>query len=121
MIIELFLVGGDRRGFDARLITLEKDVILNKKVQIAQLPNENEKCAEYGKNMVISGWGLTWPKRINATNSRLPTVPMYLKQQCLNISFCPLLIESFNEICVGDLVDPRNSACQGDSGGKIRF
>ena len=121
MIIKFFLDSKKLGGVDARVITLEKEVILNEKVQIAQLPNENEKCAEYGKNMVISGWGLTWAKRINETNSRLPTVPMYLKQQCLNISFCPLLIESFNEICVGDLVDPRNSACQGDSGGKIRF
>ena len=119
MIIELFLVVGDRRGFDVRLITLEKDVILNKKVQIAQLPNENEKCAEYGKNMVISGWGKTWSKGENYTDGYFPDVPMYLEHQCLNVSRCPVLSESDYEICVGDLKDAHNSVCIGDSGGKI--
>ena len=121
MIIKLFLDWTG--GYDAKVITLGTNVLLNEKVQIAQLPNENEECAEYGKHMVISGWGKTWSKGENNTVVRSPDVPMYLEQQCLNVSRCPVLADSpyypIHEICVGDLEDARNSACYGDSGGKI--
>ena len=101
---------------------MEKDVILNENVQIAQLPEENEECAEYGQNMVISGWGLTWGKGQNSAINRAPDVPMYLEQQCLNFSRCPVRTHPLSEkvmICVGDLDEAHNSACSGDSGGKI--
>ena len=111
MIIKLFL--------DVRVITLEKDVTLNKKVQIAKLPNENEECDKYGKNMVISGWEVTWSKGENSTEHRFADVPMYLEHQCLNVSRCPLLTESNPMICVGDLEDDHNSACAKVRGGKI--
>ena len=119
MIIKFFLDSKKLGGVDARVITLEKEVILNEKVQIAQLPNENEECAEYGKNMVISGWGKTWSKGENFNVGRFPDVPMYLEQQCLNVSHCPALSDSDYEICVGDLDGTHNSICKGDSGGKI--
>ena len=98
---------------------LKRDVTLNDRVLIANLPDENEDCKQFGKTMVASGWG------VDATGNppfvkrnKLWTV----KQQCLKDSKCNGYPgKTFNGeimICVGDKKQPRNSACGGDSGGK---
>ena len=103
-----------QKGFDVALIFLEKDAILSKDVQIACLPQHDEKCPP-GKVLTLAGWGND--PYLNEHHSTLWAV----KQECLDINKCTYFNNASNDgpiLCIGDKNDPRNSAFHGDSGGK---
>ena len=102
-------------AWDVALIFLEKDAKLSKDVQIASLPQNDEKCPP-GNVLTLAGWGddpyLKEPHHILWA----------VKQECLDISGCYRFSNLGNDgpiLCVGDKNDPRNSGFHGDSGGKI--
>ena len=87
---------------------------MNKDVQLANLPKPDALCPT-GKVMIVSGWGYDF-YNLTRNEDKLYAV----KQQCLDISKCPFYIgDPKYALCVGDLADPDNSACGGDSGGNI--
>ena len=102
-------------AWDVALIFLEKDAKLSKDVQIASLPQNDEKCPP-GKVLTLAGWGKD--PYLNEYHHILWAV----KQECLDISRCYSFSNLGNDgpvLCVGDKNDPRNSGYHGDSGGKI--
>ena len=104
-------------AFDVALIFLEKDAKLSKDVQIASLPQNDEKCPP-GNVLTLAGWGDD--PYLNEPHHILWAV----KQECLDISGCYRFSNLGNDgpvLCVGDKNDPRNSGFEGDSGGKIIF
>ena len=109
-------------SYDIAVIVLEKEVVPNNKIQIASLPEENAACPT-GKNMMISGWGDD-PTRPDWILSQAKPNLYAVMQECLSPSKCPVLNYTSHQpnknlICVGDAEDPSNSACVGDSGGKV--
>ena len=100
---------------------MKKDVTLSNRVQIANLPRENEDCKGFGKTMVISGWGAdAYGGRPSGKNNTLWTV----KQQCLVDSKCDgngRVFKGDVMVCAGDKAEPNNSACHGDYGGMNEF
>ena len=108
----LILIGYIRHGFDYAIIVLRWEVTLSQSVQIANLPGPDASCPT-GKVMIACGWGRDIYNRFRKLNKLYA-----VKQQCLDISECPDYVgEQKYTLCVGDLEDPRNSACGGDSGG----
>ena len=108
-------------SYDIAVIVLEKEVVPNNKVLIASLPEKNAACPT-GQNMIVSGWGQD-PLRPDSAHLNRPIL-WAVMQECLNPSKCPLLNHTINQpnknmMCVGDVEDPTNSACIGDSGGKF--
>lgn len=105
---------GYRKGGDYAIIVLKREVTLNKDVQLANLPKPDALCPT-GKVMIVSGWGYDF-YNLTRNEDKLYAV----KQQCLDISKCPFYIgDPKYALCVGDLADPDNSACGGDSGGPL--
>ena len=105
--------------YDARILVLKKDVTLNERVGIAEIPLENEDCKQLGKNMDVTGWGFDGSGFGLQVHDKLWTV----KQECLRNSLCEanddnIAFENDSMICIGDEQTPNNSACGGDSGGK---
>ena len=89
---------------------------MNKNVQLANLPEPDALCPT-GKVMIASGWGYDmFRNRTYWKREKLWAV----KQQCLDISKCPLYVgDQKYALCAGDPDEPRNSACNGDSGGNL--
>ena len=99
---------------------------LNKNVSVIKLPKENFACPEQ-KNMVVSGWGMTWLDDWTAgQGSRFLMASE--QQKCLDAEkHCPSRANETPQykdgfICSGDLEGPNsnsteNSACHNDSGG----
>ena len=84
----------------------------NEYAAIANLPRADATCPT-GKRLVASGWGYDMhdPTR---NIDRLSAV----LQQCLPQEKCKISEEMKPYyLCVGDLEQPRNSVCYGDSGG----
>ena len=113
---------------DFSIIVLNRTVEFDGKVSAIKLPKEKESCPQ-GKNMAISGWGLTWqegyvPFWPPSNQSSVPArFLMTAEQKCLDVEMhCPSLreMETYKDeiICAGDLKNSNNSACMGDSGGK---
>jgi len=103
--------------FDVALIFLEKDARLGKDVQIASLPQNDEKCPP-GNVLTLAGWGDD--PYLNEPHHILWAV----KQECLDISGCNRFSNLGNDrpvLCVGDKNDPRNSGFRGDSGGPLTY
>lgn len=95
---------------------MEEDAILSKDVQIASLPQNDEKCPQ-GNVLTLAGWGGD-PYR----NKRKNHILWAVKQECLDIKKCNRFSHLANDgpvLCVGDENDPRNTGFKGDSGGKI--
>ena len=105
----------DHGGYDLAFMVLKEKAIPSPTVQVANLPEINASCPK-GKSLILSGWGMD---RTRPYRSR-----RYLwavKQECLNMTECPILelypTERKAMICVGDKEKSRNSGCKGDSGG----
>ena len=103
-------------AYDIAVIVLKDKLILGPNIQLANLPKLDEPCPS-GRNLVLSGWGedITRPYR---SQSNLWAVV----QECLNIYSCPRVITMYPEtnfLCIGDSENSLNSACYGDSGGKL--
>ena len=112
---------------DFSIIVLNKPVVFDGKVLAIKLPKEKLPCPQ-GKNMVVSGWGITWrknfvPKHVLELQRSVPArFLMALDQKCLDVeSNCPSFkhMDEYKDdiICAGNLKDSNNSACSGDSGG----
>ena len=96
-------------------MVLKEKAIFSSSIQITNLPERDAGCPS-GKSLVSSGWGFdrTRPYR---SHRYLWAV----KQQCLSNDKCPDHARFEGAmICVGDDEDSRNSACNGDSGGKVQ-
>jgi len=109
--------GNSTYGFDVALIFLEEDAILNKDVQIASLPQNDEKCPP-GNVLTLAGWGKD--PYLKEDHHLLWAV----KQECLDINKCNRFSYLANDgpvLCVGDKNDPRNSGFKGDSGGPLTY
>jgi len=104
-------------AFDVALIFLEKDAKLSKDVQMASLPQNDEKCPP-GNVLTLAGWGDD--PYLNEEHHILWAV----KQECLDINKCNRFSHLPNDgpiVCVGDKKDPRNSGFVGDSGGPLTY
>ena len=105
-----FTVFAGARPFDLAILVLKEKVIPNKKIQIANLPDENEPCPQ---ELVLSGWG------VDKTRDRSQRYLWAVKQECLDISQCPIYGGDKNlVICSGSSENNLNSGCMGDSGGR---
>ena len=99
---------------------MEKDAKLSKDVQIASLPQNDEKCPP-GNVLTLAGWGQD-PYPLSPTFMEFHHILWAVKQECLDISECYKFRNLGNDgpvLCIGDKNDPRNSGYHGDSGGKI--
>ena len=101
---------------------MKEEVITSTRIKIAHLPTANAPCPT-GRRLVISGWGRD-KMRPFRSREKLWAV----SQECLDKSNCPRLnpdpappgvIPKTNMLCVGDSENSVNSACRGDSGGKV--
>ena len=119
MIVSLFcILDITRNSPDLAILLLEHmiDDILNPKtyenyVRVVNLPSPNSPCPK-GKYLVNSGWG-----RENLDSTPFSTHRLHaVFQECLPLHKCGIdPKEPF--LCIGDLFQPLNGACKGDSGG----
>jgi len=109
--------GNYEEAYDVALIFLEEDAILSKDVQIASLPQNDEKCP-LGNVLTLAGWG----KDPQSFENHFTL--WAVKQECLDINKCSRFNHLRNDgpiLCIGDKNDPRNSAFYGDSGGPLTY
>ena len=110
------------KGNDIAILVLKTPATLTENVQIASLPAPDASCRALGKNLVVSGWGLSiiWvaPNEVRYRRNRFLWA---VKQECLDIAQCDSYTGIEKDVlCIGDLSESRNSAYKGDSGGKHR-
>ena len=103
---------------DLAMLILEREATLNKMVQIAKLPKEDDPCPK--DYLISSGWGGTWkeddPNPIDIAYR--PITLTVVRQMCLDATVkCPKFSEEANVLCVGDPITPSNSPCNEDDGG----
>ena len=97
-------------GYDFAILVLNENVIPSTKIQIANLPKENEHCPQ---ELVASGWGY------DITRDRLLGCLWAVHQECIAISECPSYVGDKNVvICSGNSENNLNSIGPGDSGGR---
>ena len=101
-------------AYDAAILILKEPVDFSKitNARPAQLPDKDEDCSLFGKDMDTSGCG-----QYNKT-APSPDKLWTVKQQCLDPTGCTYLFHDDIMLCVGDQEKPKNSACYGDSGGR---
>ena len=101
---------------DYGILVLEKEVEINKNVQVANLPNPGSKCPEV---LEVCGWGSDY---FNET--RKQDKLMCIPQTCWPLSDCPIenQLPGF-KLCASYPGKPPlnwlNAACGGDSGGPL--
>ena len=106
------------------ILVLKTPAILTEYIKIAYLPSPDASCQTLGNNLVASGWGqsIIWKKDPHGVSDYLLRNNRFLwavKQQCLDTTQCENYQgDQADALCVGDLSESRNSAFQGDSGGK---
>ena len=103
-------------AYDIAVIVLKDSLVLGPNIQLANLPEKDEPCPS-GRNMVLSGWGDDRMRPYRLQSNLWAGV-----QECLNFSSCPRVIDMHPEtnfLCIGDSENSLNSACYGDSGGKL--
>ena len=107
-------LGDSNKSPDFAILVLKEKVVPNKYVKIADLPRSDATCPK-GKRLIVSGWGLDMHHPTRNIN-RLSAV----LQECLPQEKCEISekMKPFY-LCVGDSKQPRNSACNGDSGGNF--
>ena len=126
--------GNLRFGNDIALLATDRKVILDQKVQIANLPEPDAPCPN-GMNLVVSGWGayVVWGDSVPDLDHGSIVVgePSHkflwaVKQKCVDKEHCEKLYKLYNRtepfpesfLCV---VGPRTSGIngpyEGDSGG----
>ena len=107
---------------DYQILVLEKEVEINKYVQIANLPNPGVECPE---KLEVCGWGDDY--YFNQTNTNQPKDVdklMCIPQTCRPSSSCPNpdQLPGF-KLCASYPGKPPNdwlnSSCKGDSGGPL--
>jgi len=112
----------DDKKADYQILVLEKEVKINKNVQIANLPNPGAECPE---KLEVCGWGDDY--YFNQTNANQPKDVyklMCIPQICRPVSSCPNpdQLPGF-KLCASYPGTPPNdwlnSACKGDSGGPL--
>ena len=108
---------------DLAIILLQKEVALNDKISLIQLPQENAGCPSGKMPFVISGWGVDRPKTLNVFETIFDSMSsrflQAVRQDCLSIDDC--IEKNYDQAlvwCIGDLANPQNAGCKGDSGGK---
>ena len=103
-------------GADYAIIVLKKTVTRNKSIQIAKLPPRNAKCHPFGHQMVVSGWGYDGYDKTRPTNKLWAVL-----QTCMPLNRCPNIRSRGRRysVCAGDYENKKNSACVGDSGGRL--
>ena len=130
----LYYKGKVSWGNDIALFTLDRNVTLNQKAQIALLPLPDAPCPD-GMNLVVSGWGtyMAWGNSLPELDYGSEVIGRQnhkflwaVKQKCVHKEHCKKLYESRNMtqdipdslLCV---VGPRtggiNGPFEGDSGG----
>ena len=111
-------------GNDMAILVLKTQAILTENVKIAYLPSPDASCQMLGNNLVVSGWGqsIIWkndPYGVPDYFFRRNRFLWAVKQQCLDTTQCENYEgDPADALCVGDLSESRNSAFEGDSGGK---
>ena len=97
--------------YDIAILVLKQEVTPNNKIQIANLPKENELCPN---ELVVSGWGK------DVTREKIAKRFLWaVKQECFHISKCPNFVGNETlALCAGDSKNELNSGCVGDSGGR---
>ena len=105
-------------SFDLAILVLEKELNLDKNVDIVDLPIANESCENLSVN--VAGWGIYEPWGYHHSSSQLRSVEI----ACLSQSICNVNKYSFDfkpetMLCGGNLKYPRKGSCMGDSGGKV--
>ena len=103
---------------------LKTQAILTENVKLAYLPSPDASCQTLGNNLIVSGWGkaIIWKNDPNGVPDYFFRNNRFLwavKQQCLDTTQCDNYEgDQKDALCVGDLSESRNSAFEGDSGGK---
>ena len=105
--------GSGNYGYDIGILVLERAFILNKNVQVAELPSIGPYCPS-GETLFVSGWG----RERQSSNYIQHQYLWAVKQNCVDIDKCT----SYNGerdaiICAGGPKDLRDTSCIGDSGG----
>ena len=106
---------------DLAILLLQKEVALNDKISLIQLPHESAGCPSGKRPFVISGWGVDQPKNPNVPFGQAPSSRFLqaVRQECLSIDEC--IRKDYDQAlvwCVGDSTNSQNAGCKGDSGGK---
>ena len=75
---------------DLAILLLQKEVALNDKISLIQLPHENAGCPSGKRPFVISGWGVDQPKNPNVPFGQAPSSRFLqaVRQECLSIDEC---------------------------------
>ena len=107
-------------SFDLAMIRLTNNIILNDKVAVAQLPNENDSCENLSVN--VSGWGIHVPLGRRLSSDKLRTVELTcLPRRYCNADEYSSYFDYDTMICGGNLKYPKKGACMGDSGGMFNI
>ena len=104
--------------FDIAILVLEEEIVPNEYVKIVNLPEADAACPK-GKKLIVSGWGYDGHQNNLTTETDVKHNRLWaVHQECLPLERCAPSEETKGQLlCVGDLEQPRNSACVGDSGG----
>jgi len=115
VVIHTKWTGNISNAFDVALIFLEKDAKLSKDVQIASLPQKDEKCPP-GNVLTIAGWG-----REPFGLGHFHILWAYM-QECLDISGCNRFTNLRNDgpiLCV--LSEFGKPSLDGELGGQLTY
>ena len=107
-------------SFDLAILILEKELNLDEKVGVINLPLAKESCENLSVN--VTGWGIYEPWGYHHSSNQLRSVEM----SCLSESICNVhkYSSQFNPetmLCGGSLEKPGKGSCMGDSGGEVTF
>ena len=107
-------------SFDLAILVLEKEIILNDKINIVNMPLPNESCEKLTVN--LNGWGIYEPWGYHHTSSQLRTVELAcLPESVCNANTFSKAFDPKTMICGGNIEYPKKGSCMGDSGGRLIF
>ena len=107
-------------SFDLAILVLEKEIVLNDKINNVNMPHSNESCERFSVN--VTGWGIYEPWAYHHTSSLLRTAELAcLPESVCNAGNYSRAFDPKTMICGGNIENPKRGSCMGDSGGRVTF